>query len=184
MGPPPLSRIVCISIRDPAGLSMHKPCAASASGIGTWTERRRHPLAPPKSSMELFKHAFSIQPVSEQEHINSTTRVYSSSSPPAAATGAGAALGVLTVAAPFRLRRCVSVILSPRLNATPCVLERMRMWPRMLPSARFSTDTFTSASSPEHITKHTTRLIGRPMHQKRSETHGTPGHWIPTRGDE
>ena len=44
--------------------------------------------------------------------------------------------------------RCVSVILSPRLRATPWVLDLIRMWPRMDPSARFSTDTFTSASSP------------------------------------
>ena len=44
---------------------------------------------------------------------------------------------------------CRAVILSPRESATPCVFARMRMWPRMLPSALFSTETLTRASSPK-----------------------------------
>ena len=43
--------------------------------------------------------------------------------------------------------RCDDLV--PRLSAMPCVLERMRMYPPSLPSAGcFSTETFTSASSP------------------------------------
>ncbi len=73
----------------------------------------------------------------------------------------------------FFLRRCVSVILSPKLSATPCVFDRMRMWPRMEPSGRFSTETFTSASSPAQSSSHGTQQHTRNRHactRRRAET--------------
>lgn len=49
--------------------------------------------------------------------------------------------------------RWTDVIRSPKLNAIPCVLERIRMYPASFPSLSsfFSTLTFTRASSPNTL---------------------------------
>lgn len=50
--------------------------------------------------------------------------------------------------------RWTFVIRSPRLRAIPCVFDLIRMYPASFPplSSFFSTDTFTSASSPKTLT--------------------------------
>jgi hypothetical protein len=49
--------------------------------------------------------------------------------------------------------RCTDVIRSPKLNAIPWVLERIRMYPASFPSLSsfFSTETLTKASSPKTL---------------------------------
>lgn len=51
----------------------------------------------------------------------------------------------------YTLPFCFRVILSPRLNAIPCVLLLIRMKPFSLPSVCFSTLRLTKASSPKTL---------------------------------